>query len=157
MTTEILVLAGTAATIGFIHTILGPDHYLPFVVLSKSSARTFWVTLACGVGHVLGSVVLGLVGIALGVALFRLEAIESVRGDVAAWLLMAFGFTYFVWGLRRALRSRTHEHRHNHPGGLAHSHPHGHTDEHSHPHETEGAGSRPGCSSWCSFSGRASR
>jgi len=33
MSGEIAILAGTAATIGFTHTILGPDHYLPFCCL----------------------------------------------------------------------------------------------------------------------------
>jgi hypothetical protein len=30
---SLLVLLGTAATIGFVHTALGPDHYLPFLGL----------------------------------------------------------------------------------------------------------------------------
>ena len=36
MSTEAVVLLGTASTIGFIHTLIGPDHYLPFIVLSKA-------------------------------------------------------------------------------------------------------------------------
>ena len=35
MSNEIVVLAGVAAIIGFVHTIFGPDHYLPFIVLSS--------------------------------------------------------------------------------------------------------------------------
>jgi len=77
MLSEIAILAGTAATIGFVHTILGPDHYLPFIVLSKarqwSSVQTVMITFLCGVGHVLSSVVLGFIGIALGIAVFKLE------------------------------------------------------------------------------------
>lgn len=134
----VIVLAGTAATIGFVHTVLGPDHYLPFIALSKargwSAGRTLAVTAACGVGHVLSSIVLGFVGIGIGTALFRLEAIEAFRGEVAAWFLIAFGFTYFVWGLHRALRLRPHEHEHGHAGGIVHSHAHSHLGEHSHPH-----------------------
>jgi sulfite exporter TauE/SafE len=98
MTSEIAILAGTAASIGLIHTILGPDHYLPFIVLAKarqwSSAKTAVITLLCGIGHVLSSVVLGFIGIALGMAVFKLEAIETFRGDIAAWMLIAFGFAY---------------------------------------------------------------
>ncbi len=134
----IIVLVGTAATIGFVHTVLGPDHYLPFIALSKargwSAGRTLAITLACGIGHVLSSIVLGFIGIGIGVALFRLEVIEAFRGEVAAWFLLAFGFTYFVWGLHRALRGRSHEHRHSHVGGIVHSHAHSHKGEHSHPH-----------------------
>lgn len=143
----VIVLAGTAATIGFVHTILGPDHYLPFIALSKargwSAGRTLTITAACGVGHVLSSIVLGFVGIAIGAALFRLEAIEAFRGEVAAWFLIAFGFTYFVWGLHRAVRLRPHEHEHNHLGGVVHTHAHSHTGEHSHPHVSRGGSLTP--------------
>ena len=132
------VLAGAAATIGFLHTILGPDHYLPFVVLSKarqwSGRKTATVTFLCGLGHVLGSVALGFVGIALGMAVFSLEALESFRGEVAAWLLIAFGFAYSVWGVRRALRSRPHQHPHPHRDGRDDSDAHVHLGEHTHVH-----------------------
>ena len=87
-TKEFIILTGTAATIGFIHTILGPDHYLPFIVLSRarkwSSLRTALVTMICGIGHVLSSVILGFLGIALGIAAFKLQAVESFRGELAA-------------------------------------------------------------------------
>ena len=57
MSTEINILIATAASIGFIHTLIGPDHYLPFIMMSKargwSVAKTLWITLACGVGHLL--------------------------------------------------------------------------------------------------------
>ena len=141
MDRSLLVLPGTAATIGFVHTVLGPDHYLPFIVLSKARGwtprKTVLVTALCGVGHVLSSVILGLIGIVVGVALFKLEIIESVRGDIAAWLLMAFGFAYFVWGVHRAVRNRSHEHSHAHEAGIVHSHFHGHTGEHSHVHDAK--------------------
>jgi len=141
MSNEILILAGTAATIGFVHTILGPDHYLPFIVLSKarqwSSAKTLTITFLCGIGHILSSVILGFAGIALGLAVFRLESVESFRGELAAWLLIAFGFTYFIWGIHRAIRSRPHEHLHVHENGEAHPHPHQHLGDHAHPHASE--------------------
>ena len=141
MLSEIAILAGTAATIGFVHTILGPDHYLPFIVLSKarqwSSVQTVMITFLCGIGHVLSSVVLGFIGIALGIAVFKLEVIESFRGELAAWLLIAFGFAYFIWGLHRVIRHRTHEHFHVHESGKPHLHPHKHLGDHSHPHSSE--------------------
>jgi hypothetical protein len=68
MDNSIALLSVTAISIGFIHTILGPDHYLPFIVLSEarkwSLRKTMLITFFCGLGHVLSSVVLGLVGIA---------------------------------------------------------------------------------------------
>ena len=121
MSNEIVILAGAAAAIGFVHTVFGPDHYLPFIVLSKarqwSSVKTVMVTFLCGLGHVLSSVVLGFIGIALGIAVFKLEAIESFRGELAAWILIAFGFTYFVWGIHRAIRNRPHTHIHTSKSG----------------------------------------
>ena len=36
---SILILVITAASIGFIHTVLGPDHYIPFVATSKAGRR----------------------------------------------------------------------------------------------------------------------
>ena len=139
MSNELIILVGTAASIGFIHTVLGPDHYLPFIVLSKArqwrSIKTLVITFLCGLGHVLSSIVLGFIGVALGIAVFKLEAIESSRGDIAAWLLIAFGFTYFIWGIHRAIRIRSHEHVHVHESGKSHIHPHNHLGDHSHPHD----------------------
>jgi nickel/cobalt transporter (NicO) family protein len=142
MTQEISVLLITAASIGFIHTILGPDHYLPFIVISKARKwtkyKTIWVTTLSGLGHVLSSVLLGTIGIGFGYAVQDLELIETSRGEIAAWLMITFGLIYFIWGLRRAWKSKTHEHTHIHNNGTIHSHLHNHHSEHSHVHEGEG-------------------
>ncbi|WP_216640353.1 hypothetical protein [Sphingobacterium sp. B29] len=42
MNTTLYALAITAITISFFHTASGPDHYLPFIVLSKSKKWSFW-------------------------------------------------------------------------------------------------------------------
>lgn len=143
MTRELAILVVTAASMGLVHTLLGPDHYLPFIMMARarkwSPAKTAWITLLCGIGHVGSSVALGMVGIALGIAVTRLKAVESFRGGIAAWLLIAFGLVYFVWGLRRALRNKPHEHRHLHRDTNAHIHTHAHTEEHLHVHREEGA------------------
>jgi nickel/cobalt transporter (NicO) family protein len=100
MTQEIWLLAGTAATIGFVHTIIGPDHYLPFIFMARarkwSIFKTSWITIACGIGHVGSSVLLGLLGIGFGVALSKLEFFESFRGDLAAWAFVLFGLGYLI-------------------------------------------------------------
>jgi nickel/cobalt exporter len=154
MGSELGILAATAATIGFVHTVTGPDHYLPFIVIGKarnwSLGRTLGVTTLCGIGHVLGSVVLGLVGIGLGVAVGQLNIIEGVRGDIAAWLLISFGLIYSVWGLRKAMRDKPHTHVHQHSDGSAHTHHHSHHHEHSHVHD-EGSGSRRNLTPWALF------
>ncbi len=131
-------LIGLAGFIGCVHTLTGPDHYVPFVAMARigrwSYAKTAVVTLVCGVGHVLGSVALGAVGIAVGVALGGLEWLESVRGSVAGWLLLGFGLAYLAWGIKRAVRNRPHAHTHAHDDGTAHLHVHTHTGGHAHPH-----------------------
>ena len=100
MNVELSALIITAASIGFFHTILGPDHYLPFIMISWarkwSALKTFIVTLLCGVGHIGSSVVLGLIGVAMGIAVNKLELAESVRGNLAAWMLIAFGLAAFI-------------------------------------------------------------
>jgi nickel/cobalt transporter (NicO) family protein len=103
-----------------------------------SMGKTAWITLICGLGHVLSSVALGVAGIALGIAMAKLQAIDFLRGDLAARALTAFGLVYFVWGVRQAIRNRPHTHAHLHPDGHEHAHQHVHTHAHMHIH----AGSR---------------
>lgn len=144
MPNDLALLVVAAASVAFVHTLIGVDHYLPFVVLSRarrwSVRRTLAITLACGGAHVLSSVVLGTLGIAAGLAVSRLEAVEGTRGSLAAWGLIAFGGLYGAWGLHRALRERGRRaydfpsqqemrdaHRHDHRGSL-HRHHHGSDD-----------------------------
>jgi len=132
-------LALTALTVGTLHTLAGPDHYVPFVALARggnwSLRRTLAVTALCGLGHVFSSVLLGFLGIGAGALLSQVHAFESVRGRVATWLLIGFGIAWAAWGLWHALRRRPHEHVHAHGDGVVHVHRHGHAEEHLHPHE----------------------
>jgi len=118
----------TAAGVALVHVLAGPDHTVPFVMLARaqgwSAAKTAWVTLACGVGHVLSSLLLGVVGLALGAGLAHIAALEEVRGSVAAWGLVAFGVAYAAWGVRRAWVERHQLQLHAHDG-LVHLHTHG--------------------------------
>ena len=70
MQTDLQLLLLAAITISFLHTITGPDHYVPLIALSKSKGwsltQNFFWTLVCGSGHVLSSVVLGLCCAAMG-------------------------------------------------------------------------------------------
>jgi len=138
MSYEISILMSAAASIAFIHTLIGPDHYIPFIAMSKSGEwsfrKTAWVTVLCGVGHVLSSVLLGFLGVALGIAVTSLELFESFRGNIAAWALIAFGLIYFIWGVRKAIRNKPHIHIHKHFGSSKHTHTHTHNNEHMHVH-----------------------
>lgn len=117
MPSEIGALSVAALSLGFLHTLCGPDHYLPFVAMSRiggwSLARTIMITVLCGIGHVGSSVVLGTAGIAFGIVVLNLDTIETIeaqRGDLAGWMLLAFGLAYFCWGLVRAIRNQPHTH-----------------------------------------------
>lgn len=127
---EELLLLSTAVTIGAAHTAVGVDHTLPFVALGRARAwslkRTLAVTLLCGLGHVASSIVIGSLGYALGVTTSRLHAFESLRGNWAAWLLIAFGCVYAAVGVWRLLAKRDHGHIHVHPDGTVHTHDHHH-------------------------------
>ncbi len=141
MSNETIILSFTAASIGFFHTLFGPDHYVPFIVMAKarkwSYLKTVVITICCGIGHVGSSIILGLVGASLGLAVLKLEIFESIRGEWAGWALITFGFVYFIWGIRRAIRNKPHTHSHVHSDGSIHNHKHKHVEEHSHVHEKE--------------------
>lgn len=133
-----ILLAGTAVTIGFVHTLIGPDHYLPFIVMGEarkwSIRKTMLITFLCGVGHVLSSIVVGFIGIAAGISLAKLEFLEGFRGNIAAWLLIAFGLVYMLISLRKVYRKRKHVHPHAHGDGNTHEHEHDHFSGHTHVH-----------------------
>ena len=140
---ELIVITITAASIGLLHTLLGPDHYLPFIVMARarkwSLVKTTCITALCGAGHVLSSIILGIIGIALGISINKLGAIESFRGGLAAWLLIAFGAGYFIWGVIRARKSRPHVHWHAHGDTSMPIHKHTHSKDHLHLHKGEKA------------------
>lgn len=141
MNENLFLLTLTAASLGFVHTILGPDHYIPFITLAKASkwsfSKTVVITTLCGVGHVLSSVVIGLIGIAFGLALKSVEYVESIRGEIAGWLLIAFGLLYLLWGIKKAFKYKPHTHFHIHQNNVIHAHEHTHTHEHTHVHQEE--------------------
>ncbi len=138
MNPELLSLCMVSASVALLHTLTGPDHYLPFIAIGRAKSwslpRTLGLTAVCGLGHVGSSIVLGLVGVAFGLSIFKLSATESSRGQVAAWLLFIFGCTYTVVALWRMLRSRTHTHSHIHSDGTRHTHSHSHVAGHTHAH-----------------------
>lgn len=153
MTQELLQTGGivalmmTAGSLGFIHTIFGPDHYLPFVMMSRaqnwSRTKTAVITFLCAVGHVASSVVIGLVLVGLGMAATSWAGsswavFHDLRGSLAAWLLIGVGAAYFTWGMVQASRNKPHEHIHSHETGEVHVHEHTHSEAHMHAHQAKG-------------------
>ncbi|NKI26940.1 hypothetical protein HCG49_10235 [Arenibacter sp. 6A1] len=114
MEPDLNALLIAAISISVLHTLTGPDHYIPFIAIGKakkwSLRRTLFWTVICGTGHVLSSVLLGLGGVALGFSLSKLGWFEEVRGGLAAWALFIFGFVFLMIGLYQAYRNKTHKH-----------------------------------------------
>lgn len=107
---EILLIS--ALSIGIVHA-LAPDHWLPFVMIGKAQQWSRWKTtrmvVLAGLGHVGSSVLIALIGVAIGAALEHVNGWEALRGDIASTLLILFGAAYAVWGVYH-WRSHTHDH-----------------------------------------------
>ncbi len=105
---SIFALSLAAAGTGVLHTVLGPDHYLPFIALARARnwnvRRTVVFTVLCGLAHAFTAVLLGIGGLALGRSLGDLLYIDETRAGIAAWALIFAGTVYALWGLYRARR-----------------------------------------------------
>ena len=105
MAPELIILIVSAASIAFVHTLLGLGHHAPFIAMAKargwSLPKTLRVVLLCGSGHLVGSMALGILGVVAGIELTRLEWVESQRGELAARALCIVGAVYCVWAPTR--------------------------------------------------------
>ena len=119
-------------TISCLHTVTGPDHYLPIIALSKSNnwtvGKTIFITLICGIGHVGSSVLLGLGGIGLGWSLSKIRWLENVRGGIAAWAMLVLGIIYIIYAFIQLNRNKPHKHFDAYDDGsmYVYEHQHGH-------------------------------
>lgn len=102
-----------------VHTIMGPDHYLPFVAIAKSRGyglkKTLLWTFICGVGHIASALLIALAFIYFSHWLSQenFAWIEDNRGNVAAYALIGLGAAYLVWALRRRWKHKHMDgHRH---------------------------------------------
>jgi len=162
MITTIWALCISAVTISALHTFSGPDHYLPLIVLSHARKWNVWQTVAwtilCAIGHVLGSVAVGMVGVFLGWELARQNWQMDIRGSLSGWALLIFGCVYLLWGIRKAIRGTTHKHFEVTDDGEVHAYKHTHTraylhshdENQNHAHETPGK-SRVALTPWILF------
>ena len=129
----------TAVTTAFVHTFTGPDHYLPFIVLSRARhwtlRRTLTLTFVSGLGHIASAFGLALLLSYLSRLSDRFapEWVEETRGSLAAWMLLILGVVYMIFGLIHLFR-RPHTHAHIHTDGTVHTHEHSAVDEHAHIH-----------------------
>jgi sulfite exporter TauE/SafE len=114
MPVENELLITSAIGVALLHTLSGPDHYIPFIALSKSRnwslLNTLFWTIICGIGHVGSSVMLGLGGAALGWNLEKMVHVENIRGGIAGWAFITLGLIYMFWGLIKARKNTSHKH-----------------------------------------------
>jgi len=114
MHNTLIIILSSAMAIGFIHTLIGPDHYVPLIAMSKARSwsmfKTALITLICGIAHVGSAAVLGMIAVVLGFGLAKLNFIESFRGNIAVWLLIGFGIVYLVWSIYKLIRRKHHHH-----------------------------------------------
>ncbi len=133
MQAELQILLITAITIACLHTLTGPDHYLPFIALSKARGwnfgKTLMWTIICGCGHVWSSVLLALGGAAIGWSLSKISWLENIRGGIAGWVLLLFGLIYGTWGLIKIYHNKPHKHFDTYEDGniYIYKHKHGET------------------------------
>lgn len=111
----------TAFMTAVVHTITGPDHYLPFIAIAKARnytlRKTLLWTFICGIGHI-GSallIALGFVYLSHFLSQAQFDWLEQNRSDVAAWALIGLGLIYILLALRHKLQHRIHApHSHQH-------------------------------------------
>ncbi len=121
-------LLAAAAGVGFGHAIL-PDHWVPLAVLGRtrrySLSRIARLSGLAGIAHVLVSLVLGAVIIAIGLR-FR-STIQSAQDTIIGCVLIATGLGFAVY----ELTGHDHGHGHDHHDHDHHDHEHGAlTDQH---------------------------
>ena len=105
-------LLAAAAGVGFGHAIL-PDHWVPLAVLGRTRryplSRIARLSSLAGVAHVLVSIVLGAVIIAIGLQ-FR-STIQHAQDTIIGCILIATGIGFLV------LELTGHGHHHDHDHG----------------------------------------
>ena len=115
-------LLAAAAGVGFGHAIL-PDHWVPLAVLGRTRryplTRIARLSGLAGVAHVLVSIVLGAVIIAIGLQ-FR-STIQHAQDTIIGCILIATGIGFLV--LELTGHGHHHDHDHHH-----HDHDHDHDD-----------------------------
>ena len=120
-------LLAAAAGVGFGHAIL-PDHWVPLAVLGRTRryplSRIARLSSLAGVAHVLVSIVLGAVIIAIGLQ-FR-STIQHAQDTIIGCILIATGIGFLVL----ELTGHGHHH-HDHDGHDHHEHDHHHDDHHA--------------------------
>ena len=131
MTSNGPALLIAAAGVGFGHAIL-PDHWVPLAVLGRTRryplSRVARLSGLAGIAHVLVSIVLGAVIVAIGLQ-YR-STVQNAQDTVIGVILILTGAGFALLELTGHGHGHSHDHSHDH--GHDHHH-HGH-DDHEHDH-----------------------
>ena len=121
----LVLLSGLAA--GAVHVVTGPDHLAALTPIAiEDPRRAAGQGFRWGLGHGLGALVLGCIGIVARSAI-DVDAV-SAWSELAAGVALVF---IGVWALRRASRIVVHAHAHDHEGD-SHDHIHVHASAREH-------------------------
>ncbi len=100
----------TAAVVALVHTVAGPDHYVPFIAMARANGwsvpKALWITALCGLGHLVSSVILGTLAGMAGMAVSNLEGLQDLTGELMAYGLLFFGAGYALWGFWKARQTQ---------------------------------------------------
>jgi nickel/cobalt transporter (NicO) family protein len=133
-TTPALIAA--AAGVGLGHAIM-PDHWVPLAVVGRTRryplGRVARLSGLAGVAHVLVSLLLGGVIVAIGLQ-FR-STIQHAQDTIVGLVLIATGLAFLLF----ELTGRGHTHDHAGERGDRHHH----DDHNDHHHDHQAAGSKP--------------
>jgi nickel/cobalt transporter (NicO) family protein len=134
-------LLAAAAGVGFGHAIL-PDHWVPLAVLGRTRryplSRIARLSGLAGVAHVLVSIVLGAVIIAIGLQ-FR-STIQHAQDTIIGCILIATGVGFAI--LELTGHGHHHDHDHGHDHTHDHDHDHDHDEDHGHDDQHEDSAGR---------------
>lgn len=94
-----------AASVGVVHTLVGPDHYLLIGAWAKVRKAGWRVvmsfTLLAGLLHCATSAIVVFASLWLLDGSAALLGLETLRGDILAWALVAIGIAWAISGWRR--------------------------------------------------------
>jgi len=120
-----LLLVGAVVGVGVLHTIV-PDHWVPITLIARqngwSRRETARAALKAGTGHVLSTLLIGLLVWIAGVAFAT--RFGNVVSLVSSLALIAFGGWIAIGSLREMREGHGHGHSHDHGPGAPNT-PHG--------------------------------
>jgi nickel/cobalt transporter (NicO) family protein len=128
------ILLLTTVTTAALHTLI-PDHWLPFVLVSRSEGwdarRTALMTAGSGLLHVVFSIALGVAALGVGKGAESFVGMGASLERLSAGLMILFGGTYASWFYLKG--------GHQHSFGMHPHHAPGepHRPSVPHPHEME--------------------